>query len=517
MTEEELKEKAKNAKTAAMAAKLNSVSAPDAGEDPKPEIKAASERAQIITSDPTTYLSLKEQTAAKLTTQLASPVTPENKLTPDNETAIGPFVGFILDEELDKSKKYKSNFSTPTAQRETEIRTIETREDFNNKYDNLAYFNYEDKKIYMPKWVLSEDVQNRLAQKDNMADWSLKLKSNDPAAEIATERHENTHFLHDARGQTDADKNPYQTAHMAVDKDYVTEKTAYAVQCLTLANLYKNHKEAGIETIEINDKQYPLASILNQVPGLQEAVEQNGFDPSDPKSVSRIVKIASADWDKDCLDNYSNKQFKNTAQSSNNEMINIMNQINAAKQHQQILIDMTKNLDIGYNTKIDIPADCLADILPKKEITQDIVNKSGKTFVPNTEGLLAIDEYLTKKGLKNDEEKDQYLKTQYSNIVNRTPNADLELRDLMLACGNADNKEICYTDNLKLKDQNGILTVSNDNGNTSYPLTPLDARVDEVAQNKTNTKTTEHTAAPTQKTTSLTPTQIAALANANQR
>lgn len=515
MTEEELKEKAKKAKTAAMAAKLNSVSAPDAGEDPKPEIKAASERAQIITSDPTTYLSLKEQTAAKLTTQLASPVPPENKLTPDNATVIGPFVGLLLDEELDKTK-YKSNFSTPTAQREIEVRTIETREDFNNKYDNLAYFNYGDKKIYMPKWVLSEDVQNRLAQKDNMADWSLKLKSNDPTAEIAAERHENTHFLHDARGQTDSDKNPHQTPQMAVDKDYVTEKTAYAVQCLTLANIYKNHKEAGIETIEINDKQYPLASILNQVPGLQEAVEKNGFDPSDPKSVSRIVKIASADWDKDYLSGYSNGQFKEVAQNAN-DVDNMLNQINAAKQHQQVLTDMTKNLDIGYNTKIDIPADCLADMLPKKEITQNILNESSKSFSPSTEGLLAIDEYLTKKGIKNDKDRDQYLKTQYSNIVNRTPDADLELRDLMLACATPENKEIYYTDNLKLKNQNGILTVSNDNGNTTYPLTPLDARVDEVAQNKTNTQTTEHTAAPTQKTTSLSPTQIAALANANQR
>lgn len=300
---------------------------------------------------------------------------------------------------------------------------------------------------------------------------------------------------------------------MAVDKNYVTEKTAYAVQCLTLAHLYKNCKDAGMETIQINGVNHPLPYILNQVPDLHETIEQNGFDPQDPKSVSRIVKVASAHWDKDYLSGYSNGQFKEVAQNAN-DVDNMLNQINAAKNHQQILLDMTQQLDIGYNTKIDIPADCLADILPKKEITQNILNESSKSFSPSTEGLLAIDEYLTKKGIKNDKDRDQYLKTQYSNIVNRTPDADLELRDLMLACGNADNKEIYYTDNLKLKDHNGILTVSNDNGNTSYPLSPMDARVDEVAQNKTNTKTNEHTTS----TLTITPEQIAAAcAKANQR
>lgn len=72
--------------------------------------------------------------------------------------------------------------------------------------------------------------------------WDAKLINGDQAAEIAAERHENTHFLHDARGQTDSEKRLNNTPDMFVEKDYVTEKTAYAVQCLTLANIWKTVK-----------------------------------------------------------------------------------------------------------------------------------------------------------------------------------------------------------------------------------------------------------------------------------
>lgn len=146
--------------SAAAASGENSNMSPE--EKTRTEMQTDSNHAHIALEDPATYLALKESNAQKLTDQFNSPVTKENKLTPDNATVIGPFVGLLLDEELDKTK-YKSNFNSPTAEREVEVRTIETKEDFNNKYDNLAYFSREDKKVHMPKWELSEDVQNRLA------------------------------------------------------------------------------------------------------------------------------------------------------------------------------------------------------------------------------------------------------------------------------------------------------------------------------------------------------------------
>ena len=147
---------------------------------------------------------------------------------------------------------------------------------------------------------------------------------------------------------------------------------------------------------------------------------------------------------------------------------------------------MTKNLDIGYGTKIDIPDDCVALMMPKKEITQQIT-ASANSFSPCTDGLLAIDRYLEELGLKNDKDKDQYLKKQFANIVNRSDDADLKLKELMLACCNKDNNMIYYTDKLQVRNQGGIQTVSNDLGKTTYALSRMDERSD-FANNQTKGK-----------------------------
>lgn len=75
----------------------------------------------------------------------------------------------------------------------------------------------------MPKWNVSKEILDILNERIPNS-WDLHLMSNNPTAEIAAERHENTHFVHDARGQIDEDSRLYQTADMKVEKDYVTEK-----------------------------------------------------------------------------------------------------------------------------------------------------------------------------------------------------------------------------------------------------------------------------------------------------
>ncbi len=511
---EELKNRAK---AATMIALLSSASLqaqehqemPDARDDTHTEMRIDAKRAEIICENPETYLDIKEATAKKLTQQLNAPVSEENKTVALGSTAVGPFPGCAIEDTPQKSKhKYKPNFSSPKAQTDREIREIKSKEDY-YKYDDMAYFDPTDKKLYIPKWVVSDEMAD-LIKKRLHGTWEAKLTTGDPAAEIAAERHENTHFTHDARGQTDTDRFEFLTSDMFVERDYATEKLAYSVQCLTLANIYSNCKKAGMETIEVNGEKMPIGSVMNQIPGLQETVEKNGFDPTSKESVANIVTLASNHWDKTYLEGYSDGQFSQQAQGGSSA--NIINQIQAAREQKKVLLDMTKNLDIGYHTKIDIPAECMPMLMPKTEITQNIT-RSVSAFSPSTDGLLAIDKYLDECGLKNDKDKDKYIKEQYKNIVNRTPDADAKLKDLMLKCGNSDDWMIFYSDNLQVNNyQNiGVQTVSADMGRTVYPLTRLDERLN-LTDNKE--KSPEHNS-PTKATKVLTPTEISAAMQRN--
>lgn len=101
---------------------------------------------------------------------------------------------------------------------------------------------------------------------------------------------------------------------MFVEKDYVTEKTAYAVQCLTLANIWKNCKDSGMEMIEINGEKKPVGEILSQVPGLRDTVEKNRLTRFLP-NLQQSNPASSAHWDKHYLPGYSEGQFSDAAEN----------------------------------------------------------------------------------------------------------------------------------------------------------------------------------------------------------
>ena len=85
------------------------------------------------------------------------PVADDNKKIAETETAIGPFPGFVIEEELDTDyKKYKSNFKSPKNEIERETRNVQTKEDYN--YDNMAFYDPSDKKVHMPKWNVSKEI-----------------------------------------------------------------------------------------------------------------------------------------------------------------------------------------------------------------------------------------------------------------------------------------------------------------------------------------------------------------------
>lgn len=477
-----LEEIKKKTKTAAMVVALSGITVAQAQENStfssetektRSEMSFDAQRADIIREDPETYLDVKNNVEKKLASQFNAPVSDANRQLSIEQTAIGPFPGFVAVDELDTDfEKYKSNFASINPEIARETREVNSKEDL-YQYDGMAHFDPNDKKIHQPQWIVSEDLQNKI---QNLSpSWTFKLLLNDTPADIATFYHEKGHAFHDTRGQTDAMLRLYQTPDMRVEKNFVTEKVAYTIQCLTLANIGKQCQDAGIETIEINGKKQPLAEIFSQLPELKEEFEKNGFDYNSKESLSRIVNIASKSWDKDYLPAYTQSQFIDEAQDCGSA--NIMNQIIAAHEHKQILTDMTKNLDIGYGVKIDIPADCVSLMMPPNDFAQSLTSQY-TSFSPSTDGLLAIDAYLDGLGLKKDKAKDEYIRQQYENIVNRSPDADLKLKELMLNCCNKDNNMIYYTDNLQERNIGGIQTLSPDLGKTTYPVSRLDERTD---------------------------------------
>ncbi len=255
----------KKTKATAMIVALSGLSAAQAQEnasfvsetdDIRSEMASDAKRADIIRDNPETYLEIKNDIGKKITAQFKAPVSDVNKQITVDKTAVGPFPGFVVVDEMDTDfKKYRSNFKSPSSVIARDVREINTNEDL-MQYDDMAHYNPSDGKIHQPKWIVSDELRDKLLALH--PSWASKLVLGDTPADIATFYHEKTHFFHDQRGQTDNTERQFQTPDMMVEKNYVTEKVAYTVQCLTLAHIWKNCKDAGMETIEIAEKNSPF-------------------------------------------------------------------------------------------------------------------------------------------------------------------------------------------------------------------------------------------------------------------
>lgn len=469
-----------------MERKLNSV--PD-GETLHEQMEADSERCRIACEDPETYVNLTQKNGDKLNKQLSETVKEENKKLSIDKTCIGPFIG---NENGSKRDRYKDKEVTSRPELTKPIREINSIDDIWN-YSELAY--HSGDAIVLPEYKLSPEVSEYL--KDRHSEKSEYLKGNS-AAELAVYFHELNHYNHEKRGQSSIDSH---TAETEVALNYITEKTAHSAAYLSVANLWKECKNSGIETLQMRGKDYKVDEILDMYPGLKETVLANGFDPKDPKTISPIVKLASEDWDKERLDTYCSTQFKEFTSEASGSLIQ---KIQAARETQIAQDDMLKDIQIGHKTKIDIPEDCVSLMKPSSEFLHRFVRENtNANFTASNDGLLAIDKYLDEIGLKNDKQKDAYLTKQYECIVNRSPDADLKLQELMLACDyTGRNQTIVYTDNLTLDRTASIPTVSNDNGKTTYPLTPMDEYIDNRARAEQNSSSQENLESPHNNNTS---------------
>lgn len=127
---------------------------------------------------------------------------------------------------------------------------------------------------------------------------------------------------------------------------------------------------------------------------------------------------------------------------------------------------------------------------------QDLLAKAfiNSSPEPSDEEIFAVNDYLEKKGITEDADKDAYLKKAFTDIVNRSPEADTELKKLLMGA----NGSVKYTDGLTASPVPGTpyTTVTDTKGQTYNvgTLETFSARLRETPANE-NTKNNHRTAA----------------------
>lgn len=400
--------------------------------------------------------------ALRLNQQISVPVTEDTRLIPIDRTSVGPFYGSI--------EPYHEEVTEPTNLKPTiiqEQRIINTPEDM-DKYSDLAHQNGDN--IVMPNYQLSEDLANKI--KDIHNKHTVEYLNGNPAAQLSVYFHELAHYN---REHKQIQNIPNGNAETNLALNYTDEKSAYVAQNIALVNIYNHCKERNIEYFVYKDTKIKTDELLDMYPNLRECVEKNGTDLTSKKSLTAIAKTASEVWDKDALPAYANSEFLEYIYESNRS---IVEQIQAVKDGQKAMSEQLKDIDIGYGMKIDLPDECKSFIYPDKQFIQNFILENEDGGHPSNDGLLAIDAYLEKQGLKTNEEKDEYIRNQYSKIVNREPDADTTLKDLLLNAElNPNNdRRIYYTDGLLQKNINGVAMVSENNGNDNYPIQNIESK-----------------------------------------
>lgn len=421
-------------------------------------------------------------------------------------------------------------------------------------------------------------IQPHSASKDALRS-EIEYANQNPIAENSIVLHEAVHKRHaNHNGLRDITLTPVNTLRA----DRLTETTAYAVQYLSVANMYTQLKNQGIKTFEYTSNKdgkektftMPLNDVLDMYPGLREAMDGKDFSPDDPEMVRKIVNASAKDWN----DHYELTYYRQHLQSMEPVYLyqqdatfslrlrNTINQKNQDKDFAKLSREMLQDVYIGNNATVDLTgcedllnsmsSEKANDLLtyyktqhalttlqdnPKNEnketqavekwlekkglpadeqsdyIAQAIedmpahtisgISRTDPEFIdllskalistlpePSDEEIFAVNNYLEKKGITEDAAKDAYLKKAFTDIVNRSPEADTELKKILMGA----NGSVKYTDGLTASPVPGTpyTTVTDTKGQTYNvgTLETFSARLRETPANE-NTQNNHRTAA----------------------
>ncbi|MBO5284637.1 MAG: hypothetical protein J6B00_02040 [Alphaproteobacteria bacterium] len=235
----------------------------------------------------------------------------------------------------------------------------------------------------------------------------------------------------------------------------------------------------------------PIEGILEMHDGLKEVVSKHGFDPNNPKSVRRVVEASSKYWHEGWRQEAYTKQMLTSADvgkmyfdtKSWSEQIKILE--NEDKNYQDVSARMLKDVYIGHNTMVDLSG-CrdLLDTLSTPGALSEFSRHNMKLDMNSQEEkeiwgnkinpvslaeMKEIDAYLTKKGLKTDDEKMAYMSRYMEDMAYRRGQVnDEELTAILMKY----NNNITYQDNLSVSyGRDGRVSATLQNKN--YDLTPL--------------------------------------------
>ncbi len=411
-----------------------------------------------------------EKESQKLETQLNSPVS-DPYLAPQ-VCNIGNWNGMWI---LEPDNEYSEIAKVPERPRDVLTRddiTIENRELTKEDIANgvtLGSYKAEYDQLTVHHFSVSEETANFITEhtQQSLTPETAESKVNNVLRQLSVLYHENLHRKHniyDGMGKLG------DTPINAIKEDRLTETTAKATEYLAIAQLYTTLKEQGVKNLDIDGEIKPLESMLDLCPNLRETIEQNGFDANNKESVRNVVKAASDYWHDEIKPLYE-EQHANAATHNVNENVSFSTQLRTSKEdpekrYQKTSKRMLSNVYIGSNTYVDLNH-CrdLLDTMSNEE-AQQIMNNHNITPPqrPSQETLMAVDKYLERKGAHTDEEKQAMLEVAFIKIVDRAPDADQELKKIMLQNGGS----IKYSDGLvetHIPNSN-LVTIGKDKGKT---------------------------------------------------
>ena len=411
-----------------------------------------------------------EKESQKLETQLNSPVS-DPYLAPQ-VCNIGDWNGMWI---LEPDNEYSEIAKVPERPRDVLTRddiTIENRELTKEDIANgvtLGSYKAEYDQLTVHRFSVSEETANFITEhtQQSLTPETAESKVNNVLRQLSVLYHENLHRKHniyDGMGLLG------DTPTNAIKEDRLTETTAKATEYLAIAQLYTSLKEQGVKNLDIDGEIKPLESMLDLCPNLRETIEKNGFDANNKESVRNVVKAASDYWHDEIKPLYE-EQHANAATHNVNENVSFSTQLRTSKEdpdkrYEETAQRMLSDVYIGSNTAVDLNH-CrdLLDTMSTEE-AQKIMDNHNITPPqrPSEETLMAVDRYLEQKGAHTDEEKQAMLEEAFIKIIDRAPDADQELKKIMLSEGGS----IKYSDGLvetHIPNSN-LVTIGKDKGKT---------------------------------------------------
>ena len=384
-------------------------------------------------------------------------------------------LGNFAENNIQLNNEYSEIAKVPNKPRDMITRddiTIEdkelTQEDVANGV-TFGSYKAEFDELTIHRFSVSEETTNFITEhtQQSLTPETAESKVNNVLRQLSVLYHENLHRKHniyDGMGLLG------DTPTNAIKEDRLTETTAKATEYLAIAQLYTTLKEQGVKNLDIDGELKPLESMLDLCPNLRETIEKNGFNVNDPQSVRNVVKAASDYWHDEIKPLYE-EQHANAATHNVNENVSFSTQLRTSKEdpekrYQKTSKRMLSNVYIGSNTYVDLNH-CrdLLDTMSNEE-AQQIMNNHNITPPqrPSQETLMAVDKYLEQKGAHTDEEKQAMLEEAFIKIIDRAPDADQELKKIMLQNGGS----IKYSDGLvetHIPNSN-LVTIGKDKGKT---------------------------------------------------